>query len=120
MHALIIEDESLIAMSIQEILSDCGFRSFDIASSSEEAVTAAHLKCPALITADVQLKPGCGIEAVKKICGGSPIPVIFITGSPTEVVSKMPQHPLIAKPFTSESVMAAVRLVLPNIGKTPQ
>ncbi|MEO6360503.1 MAG: response regulator [Sphingomicrobium sp.] len=112
MHALIIEDESLIAMTIEGILGDCGFTSFDVASSSDEAIRAAELRCPALITADVELRPGSGIDAVNAICIGPPIPVIFITGSPNEVVSRMPHHPLITKPFTSEAVIKAVRLVM--------
>lgn len=116
MHALIIEDEALIAMSIEEILRDCGFTSFDIASTSEQAIDAARHRCPALITADVELNPGCGIEAVNAICSGPPIPVVFITGSPGEVLSRMPQHPLISKPFTTEAVMAAVKLSLADNG----
>ena len=62
MHALIIEDESLIAMEIEEVLRGCGFSSFDFAVSAEEAVAAAARNCPDLITADVQLRPGCGIR----------------------------------------------------------
>lgn len=116
MHALIIEDEALIAMTIEEILRDCGFTSFDFASSSEQAIVAARHKCPALITTDVELKLGCGIEAVNAICSGTPIPVIFITGSLSEVLSRMPQHPLISKPFTTEAVMAAVKISLANNG----
>lgn len=117
MHALIIEDESLIAMSIEGILRDCGFTSFDFASSSEEAIRAAEVKCPGLITADVELRPGSGIEAVNAICNGPPIPVIFITGSRSEVESRMPHHPVITKPFTSEEVMAAVKLALASSAK---
>lgn len=120
MHALIIEDESLIAMAIEGILGDCGFTSFDIASSSEEAIRAAKIKCPALITADVELRPGSGIDAVNAICVGPPIPVIFITGSPSVVASRMPQHPLIPKPFTSEAVITAVKLVLASSEKASQ
>ena len=112
MHALIIEDDALIAMTIEQILIDCGFTSFDVAPSSEEAISAAELRCPALITADVELSPGCGIEAVNAICSGPPIPIIFITGSPSEVASRMPQHPLVVKPFTSEAVSTAVKLVM--------
>ena len=112
MHALIIEDESIIAMSIEDILADCGFTSFDVVSSTEQAIAAARLRCPALITADVQLNPGSGIDAVDQICSGPPIPVIFITGSPGEVSSRKPQHPLIVKPFTREVVSRAVRLAL--------
>ena len=29
MHALIIEDDELIVMTIEEVLRDCGFTSFD-------------------------------------------------------------------------------------------
>lgn len=112
MHALIIEDDPLIAMSIEDVLAGCGFTSFDVVSSTEQAVAAAGLRCPALITADVQLSPGSGIDAVDQICGGPPIPVIFITGSPADVVRRMPQHPLILKPFTKEVVSRAVRLAL--------
>lgn len=60
MHALIIEDESMIAIAIEDALRTCGFTSFDIAVSADEAVTAAALRCPDLITADVQLRPAAG------------------------------------------------------------
>ncbi len=112
MHALIIEDESLIAMSIEQILSDCGFTSFDVASSCDEAVRAAEVRCPDLITADGQLCPGSGIDAVNAICSSTPVPVIFITATPTEVASRMPNHPLIVKPFGSEEVISAVNSVM--------
>ena len=117
MHALIIEDESLIAMSIEDILAECGFTSFDVVSSAEQAVIAARLRCPDLITADVQLNPGSGIDAVDQICAGPPIPVIFITGSPADVVRRMPHHPLIVKPFTKEMVTRAVRFALATAEK---
>ncbi len=112
MHALIIEDESLIALAIEDSLRDCGFSSFDFAVSSERAVAAATRRCPDLITADVKLRPGCGIDAVQSICSQRPIPVLFITGSPSEVRIRMPLHALIEKPFSSGDVMAGIRLVL--------
>lgn len=112
MHALIIEDESLIAISIEDILAECGFNSFDVACSADQAVAAARLRCPDLITADVQLNPGNGIDAVDQISRVPPIPVVFITGSPAEVMKRMPEHLLITKPFTSEIVAKAVGLAL--------
>jgi DNA-binding response OmpR family regulator len=63
MHALIIEDESMIALAIEDALRACGFTSFDIAVSAEEAVAAGRRTCPDLITADVELRPGCRITA---------------------------------------------------------
>ncbi len=81
MHALIIEDEFMIAMAIEDILRDNGFNSFDIASSPQSAINAAAHRRPDLITSDVQLKPGCGISAVRAICAETRVPVIFITSN---------------------------------------
>jgi len=112
LHALIIEDDGLIAIMIEDALSDCGFSSFDVAASLKEAVTAARNRCPDLITADVELKPGSGIDAVQTICSEKPIPVIFITGRADDAWSRMPQHPVLSKPFRISDVEAAVREVM--------
>ena len=112
MHALIIEDESMIAMAIEDALRDFGFTSFDFAVSAEEAVTAAALRCPDLITADVELRPGCGITAVQSICSQQPIPVLFITGRPGDVRIRMPGYALVEKPFSADHIMEATRLTL--------
>ena len=112
MHALIIEDETLIAMAIEDALRGCGFTSFDLAVSADEAVAAAARKCPDLITADVELRPGCGITAVQSICAERPVPVLFITGSPGKVRIRMPGHALVEKPFRADHIMDATRLTL--------
>jgi DNA-binding response OmpR family regulator len=112
MHALIIEDEPLIAMAIEDALRGCGFTSFEIAVSAEEAVTAAANRCPDLITADVELRPGCGITAVQSICSERPIPVLFITGSPGDVRIRMPGHRLVEKPFSADHVIDATKLAM--------
>ena len=112
MHALIIEDEFLIAVSIEDILRDCGFATFDHSVTAEAAVAAATRTCPDLITADVELRPGCGITAVQSICSERPIPVIFITGTPGEVRIRMPGHALVEKPFGANGLMEAVKLIM--------
>jgi DNA-binding response OmpR family regulator len=112
MHALIIEDDGLIAMSIEEILRDCGFTSFDFAASLDAAVAKASTRCPSLITADVELAPGSGIDAVQTICAKSRIPVVFITGRGDAARLRMPQHPVLNKPFCVSDVEAAVRQVM--------
>ena len=119
MHALIIEDESLIALAIEDALRSCGFASFDVVTSADEAVAAAARRCPDLITADVELRHGCGITAVQSICSELPIPVLFITGSPNEVRTKAPDHALIEKPFSADQIMAAVNLSLASRATGP-
>ena len=99
MHALIIEDEFLTAQLIEDRLRDLGFTSFAFAMNEEEAIAAACERCPDLITSDVQLSPGCGIDAVQRICDQNPIPVLYITGTAMIVRERCPWAVVIQKPF---------------------
>ena len=118
MHALTIEDESLIAIFIEDTLRECGFTSFDVVVSMEDAVAAAGRQCPDLITADVQLNPGSGIDAVELICSGPPIPVLFITGTPTEVTRRMPKHVILLKPFEPAELARVVQSLMVRTNKS--
>ena len=108
MHALIIEDEPLIAMEIENILREKGYASFAYAGSADDAVAEAQNRCPDLITSDVALKPGNGIDAVEQICSIAAIPVIFLTSRPTEVEERLPAYPVLCKPFSTAALLAAV------------
>lgn len=99
MHALIIEDEFLTAQLIEDRLRDLGFTSFALAMDEEEAVVEASTRCPDLITADVRLASGCGIDAVQRICDEKPIPVLYITGTAMVVRDRCPSAVVIQKPF---------------------
>ena len=108
MHALIIEDDMTIAAVIQFVLRDCGFDSFDIARSSDSAIAAAARRRPDLITADMMLKAGTGLEAVSAICPQVSIPVIFITSSALEIRDRVTDYPVLAKPFSEQTLTYAV------------
>lgn len=108
MHALIIEDEVLVADCIEQALYPLGYRSFDIAFSAGEAVAAAGRRCPDLITADLRLVDGTGIDAVLEICADRPIPVVFVTGNGTEILSRLPEAVVVDKPFEIRGLEAAV------------
>lgn len=112
MHALIIEDESMIVLAIEDALSGLGFTTFDVATSPQAAIDAAALRCPDLITSDVQLRPGCGISTVLTICAGRDIPVIFLTGNVADVLQRLPQAYALSKPFSGDRLAAAVKAVL--------
>ena len=115
MHVLIIEDEAVVALAIEDVLRDCGCLSFDFACSAAEAVAAAVKRCPDLITSDVRLAPGCGIDAVEAICADKPIPVIFITGTPAEVQARRRGNMILHKPFNAAHLAEAVRQVISAI-----
>jgi CheY-like chemotaxis protein len=108
MHALIIEDEPIIAMLIEDQLRTLGYTSVDFAVTEAEAVASAGRRCPDLITSDVRLPEGCGIAAVKSICGGRYIPVVFITATGGEVRARLSEAVVVAKPFGPSHLREAV------------
>ena len=108
MHALIIEDEYMIASVIEFVLRDCGFESFDFASSRDSAVAAASRRRPDLITADVMLAEGNGLDPVGAISPGASIPVIFITGSARQLRDSITDHAVLDKPFSEQMLTYAV------------
>jgi CheY-like chemotaxis protein len=81
-HVLIIEDEPVIALEIEALLSDMGFSTFDIADSPEDALACARGRRPDLITADYRILGGTGVAAVEMIAAvlGEPR-VIYVTGN---------------------------------------
>ncbi|HEY3694837.1 response regulator [Phenylobacterium sp.] len=81
-HALIIEDEILIAFEVQGVLEELGFDSFDLACSPTEALALAQAHRPDLITADLRIVGGTGLEAVEAITEQmGPIPVVYVTAN---------------------------------------
>lgn len=108
MHALIIEQGTWIVLMIEDVLLELGYTSFAFASSREEAVTAACARCPDLITSDIRLGAGSGIDAVQQICSATPIPVVFVTGTPWEVRDRDPTAIVVPKPFCQDALKAGV------------
>ena len=104
-HALIIEDEELIAAAIEAELRDLGFTSFDVAKTEHEAVARAAEQAPAFITVDAKLKEGDGVHAVLEICQKRPVPVIVVTGYPFDVT--LSGVVTLGKPFTTAAFQAA-------------
>ena len=112
MHALIIEDEAMTASVIEFVLRDCGFNSFDVAASSQSAIDAASRRRPDLITADIILEAGSGLDAVSTICPKASIPVIFITGSALQVRDGIHDYAVLNKPFSQQTLTYAVEASL--------
>jgi CheY-like chemotaxis protein len=112
-HVLIIEDEPLIAMSIQNALEDAGATSFHIVQKEADAVNSARLQRPTFITSDVQLKEGNGPAAVKTIRHElGDIPVIFVTATPEQCMPCNPPGSILAKPFENDDLERAFRAAI--------
>jgi DNA-directed RNA polymerase specialized sigma24 family protein/CheY-like chemotaxis protein len=114
-NILIIEDEPLIAMDLEAVVTAIGHTVGAIARTRDEAVAAFKKIQPGLILADVQLADGSsGLDAVQDILGDCNIPVIFITAYPEQVLTGQRPEPtfLIPKPFQHETVKAIISQAL--------
>lgn len=112
---LIIEDEPLIALDLEQLVTDIGHRVTEIARTHQEAVAAVDRQKPGLVLADIQLADGSsGIDAVNEILGSIDVPVIFITAYPERLLTGERPEPtfLITKPFQPEMVKAMISQAL--------
>jgi CheY-like chemotaxis protein len=110
-RVLIIEDEPIIAMDLENLVSELGHKVVATAATRDEAVAKAKSERPGLVLADINLgEGGSGIDAVNEILGSFDIPVIFITAYPEKLLTGERPEPtyLIAKPFLPETVQATV------------
>jgi CheY-like chemotaxis protein len=108
---LIIEDEPIIALDLDNLVTELGHTVVGIAASRSEAVALAAAERPGLVLADINLGAGgSGMEAVADILKSFDIPVIFITANPELLLTGERREPtyLVAKPFLPESVQATV------------
>lgn len=108
---LIIEDESIIALHIKQIVESLGHNVVGIVRTHSEAVAAARERHPELVLADISLADGSsGIDAVKEILTEQDVPVIFITAFPERLLTGARPEPtyLITKPFEPETVIATI------------
>ena len=114
-RVLIIEDEPLISLDLEGIVTEIGHEVVGMATTRDEAVELARSTRPGLILADVQLADGSsGIDAVNDILTGINVPVIFITAYPERLLTGERAEPtfLISKPFRQEMVKAIISQAL--------
>ena len=112
---LIIEDEPLIAMDLESLVTEVGHRVLGVARTHAEAVAAVAARRPSLVLADIQLADGSsGLEAVNEILNTINVPVIFITAYPERLLTGQKPEPtfLITKPFQPETVKAVISQAL--------
>ncbi len=77
---LIVEDEGLLAITLEEWLKRSGYNVVDIAASAEEAIQSALKHKPDLIMMDILLDGEVdGVSAVEAIHQREHIPVLYLT-----------------------------------------
>ncbi|OCC25408.1 two-component response regulator [Croceicoccus estronivorus] len=112
---LIIEDEPLISMQLEEIVTGLGHDICGTAATRGQAQKVVAEQTPGLVLADIQLADGSsGLDAVDDILSIASVPVIFITAYPERLLTGDRPEPtyLVTKPFQEATVRAAISQAL--------
>lgn len=112
---LIIEDEPLIAMQLEDLVTGLGHTVSGTAATRTQAREAVAQAMPGLVLADIQLADGSsGLDAVDDILALASMPVIFITAYPERLLTGDRPEPtyLVTKPFQEATVRAAISQAL--------
>jgi DNA-binding response OmpR family regulator len=113
-RALIVEDEILIALDLEDAMSDLGFEVCPLASSDRNARSLAMRDQPDIVLVDVCLEGGReGIETarwLREVCGASVVFVTACNDEPTveRIRKRVPGAPVLAKPVYRNELASAV------------
>ena len=112
---LIVEDESVLAMQLEDMLQDLGHVVVGTVASHAAAVAAAETGRPDLVLMDINLgRGGNGIEAALELRRRFDLPSIFLSAylsSPSIKEQAQTAGPLglVPKPYTARHIEAALR-----------
>ena len=107
--ALIVEDEIFVALDLERILLDAGYRVCAIAPDSEAALAAAPQCDFALV--DVNLRDGMtGPQIARRIAEEHGVKVVFVTANPGQIGDPCPGLGYVRKPFSEAAILAAAKL----------
>ena len=114
---LVVEDESIVALDIQERLESLGYDVPATVAAGEKAIVQAGLLRPDLVLMDIHLQgPMDGIEAADHIRRQFGIPVIYLTANadhPTVERAKFTEpFGYVIKPFEERELHTTIEIAL--------
>jgi diguanylate cyclase (GGDEF)-like protein/PAS domain S-box-containing protein len=114
---LVVEDESIVALDIQERLESLGYEVPATAASGEKAIEKAGVHRPDLVLMDIQLQGRMdGVEAADLIRQQFGIPVVYLTANadhPTVQRAKVTEpFGYVIKPFEERELHTTIEVAL--------
>jgi CheY-like chemotaxis protein len=80
-RVLIVEDERLVALDIERIISEEGYDVIAVVDNERDAIVECERLDPDVILMDIRLREGDGVSAAKAIQARRHVPVIFISAN---------------------------------------
>jgi DNA-binding NtrC family response regulator len=109
---LVVEDEPLIMLELEQMLSELGWHATRLASDIERAAAIAENEVLDLAILDVNVK-GKTSFAVARILEKRNVPIILATGYSTDMITdNYPRAVYLQKPYTKSDLARALERVL--------
>jgi DNA-binding response OmpR family regulator len=112
LRILIAEDNALIGMLLEQMLTAFGHDVCAVETTEKATVASAARHRPDLVIVDVGLRLGSGINAVQTILRSHFVAHIFVTGDRAAVQTHMPDAVILEKPFNEAKLERAIRTVI--------
>ncbi len=114
---LVVEDESIVAMDVQDRLAELGYEVIGAADRADDALALVAAEHPDLVLMDIRLKGEIdGIAAAEEIRERWRIPVIYLTAfsedSTLQRAKVTEPFGYIIKPFEDREIQAAIEMAL--------
>jgi DNA-binding response OmpR family regulator len=113
---LIVEDDTLTAMTLADALEEAGYEVMDLTGRHEDAIVAAKQGKPHLALVNIELQGRDDGIALARDLSAMGIPVLFISGqssrassAQTAAVGSLP------KPYTPTEIVEAVHYLLNHL-----
>lgn len=112
-RVMVVEDEALVALTIEDVLVEAGYLVVCVADRPETALDYARSNPVDIAVVDVRLADGGdGIVLASALAATGSMLILFATGNPAEVRERAQVgHGCLTKPFEGEWLLDAIAAI---------
>ena len=114
LKVLIVEDNFVLAMMLEDILTSMGHVVLASVATEAAAVAAATDTMPDLMIVDAGLRAGTGAGTIASIRSRGFVPCVHMSGTPFGSSTAAPGTVFVQKPFSETELAAAIEAVTPS------
>lgn len=117
---LIVEDEFLVALQIEDILTEAGHSVVGIAP--DEAAVRELPETPEVALVDLNLRDGpSGLAIASHLADRYGTTIIYVTANPSQIAAPAPTAiGVLQKPFSPQAILGAVAVALGGEDDVPE